>query len=136
MKASFISYGEPVSKERPRGGKFAFYTPRKTKDAEFKIAVDYKMQCGKMFLEKGIPIELRVKLYHGIPKSDTIKVKQQKEKGEIRPMIRRDADNCLKTIMDALNKIAYDDDSQIVKIVCERWYSNEPRIEVEVSDVL
>jgi len=38
----------------------------------------------------------------------------------------------LKIIADALNGIAYKDDSQIVKADITKIYSDEPKVEVEI----
>lgn len=50
---------------------------------------------------------------------------------------RKDLDNLIKSVMDALNKIVYDDDSQIVRIiaskeVCEK---GKDRTEVEIFPI-
>jgi Holliday junction resolvase RusA-like endonuclease len=47
---------------------------------------------------------------------------------------RRDLDNCAKSICDALNGIAYEDDSQIVELIVRRHIDRErPRAEVSVE---
>lgn len=47
---------------------------------------------------------------------------------------RGDTDNFLKVGLDSLNGIAYSDDSQIVRIVAERYDDKKnPRVEVEVT---
>ena len=43
-------------------------------------------------------------------------------------------DNVVKVYADALNHLAYHDDSQVVSITCEKYYSEEPRVEVILSD--
>ena len=44
-----------------------------------------------------------------------------------------DCDNLSKAVMDALNGIVYDDDSQIIKITTEKFTDkNNPRIEIEI----
>lgn len=47
---------------------------------------------------------------------------------------RGDLDNTAKVLLDSLNGIAYADDSQIVRIVAERYDDKKnPRVEVEVT---
>jgi crossover junction endodeoxyribonuclease RusA len=46
----------------------------------------------------------------------------------------RDADNVLKAVSDALNKVAFDDDNQVVKVSAEKHVDREnPRTEVTVQ---
>lgn len=44
-----------------------------------------------------------------------------------------DCDNILKSVMDALNKVAYLDDKQIFSAQCVRFYGERPRISVTIS---
>lgn len=54
-----------------------------------------------------------------------------------RPAKRGDLDNTVKILLDSLNGIAYNDDSQIVRIVAERYDDKRnPRVEVEVMEVM
>lgn len=47
---------------------------------------------------------------------------------------RRDLDNVLKAVCDALNGVAYDDDSQINVMHIERWVdANRPRTVITVE---
>lgn len=50
--------------------------------------------------------------------------------GNIRPTHKPDFDNVTKAVCDALNGIAYSDDSQIVDAMERKFYSEQPRIEV------
>lgn len=40
-----------------------------------------------------------------------------------------------KSILDALNKVAYHDDTQIVSLSVEKFYSDSPRVEVAISSI-
>lgn len=42
-----------------------------------------------------------------------------------------DVDNCLKAIFDGLNGIVFIDDSRISRVLSEKIYGKEPRIELE-----
>ena len=51
-----------------------------------------------------------------------------------RPTRRGDLDNCLKVVLDAMKGIGYEDDSQIVKILAQRFDDKDnPRIELTIS---
>lgn len=48
--------------------------------------------------------------------------------------IRRDLDNVIKSILDGLNGIAWDDDSQVDEIYIRRGYDkSNPRADVEID---
>jgi Holliday junction resolvase RusA-like endonuclease len=45
-----------------------------------------------------------------------------------------DADNHLKAILDSLNCVVFADDSQVVKVMVEK-YEGKPKVEVEVTEL-
>ena len=45
-----------------------------------------------------------------------------------------DMDNIIKIIADALNQIAYKDDSQIVDTTIQKYYSDNPRVIVMIKE--
>ena len=119
----FTIPGEPCAKGRPRfsrQGQFVrTYTPAKT--------VNYESLVGM--------ISMTVKAYYPIPKSASKKAHRQMATGEVRPTKKPDTDNVLKIVADALNGIAYKDDSQIVTSHIEKWYSDEPHMDVIIEEV-
>jgi Holliday junction resolvase RusA-like endonuclease len=42
-----------------------------------------------------------------------------------------DVDNCLKALFDGLNGIVFVDDSRVSRVLSEKIYGKEPRIEIE-----
>ena len=65
-----------------------------------------------------------------IPRSYTKKRVAAIKEGQELPMKTPDVDNCSKIILDSLNKVAYDDDQQVVELsVLKRWTEDEERIE-------
>jgi len=69
-----------------------------------------------------------------IPKSKSKKFKEQALNGIKRPITKPDTDNIAKNIKDALNKIAFPDDSQIVLEIIEKRYAETPRVEVFIKE--
>lgn len=133
MRASFSVAGEPTGKARPRVTRTGHaYTPAKTVLYENLIKVEFENQCDGVYFEKGVPVALSVSAFYGIPKSARKKELEKMLAGEVRPTKRGDLDNVVKTVADALNGFAYYDDSQIVQIYAERFYSDKPRIDVIV----
>ena len=132
-EVKFVGYGDPVSKARPRFGNGRAHTTARTKAQEEKRALVYTdVYKGFSFREK-IPLRLVADFYIKIAKSDTKRAKEGKLSGAIRPTPRPDADNLVKCVQDALNGVAYHDDSQLVEVVARKWYSDVPRTEVYIA---
>ena len=126
--------GEPVAKARPRMTKHGHtYTPKKTVDYERMIQMLFQAKHGSPVLE--VPIMLQLDLYFGIPKSRSKAARERMRQGLERPCKRPDIDNCLKAVSDALNGIAYKDDSQIVAAVIQKFWSYEPRAVVKIEEL-
>jgi Holliday junction resolvase RusA-like endonuclease len=53
----------------------------------------------------------------------------------MRPTKRPDWDNLGKLVSDSLNGLAYKDDSQIVEATAAKYYSDRPRVEIEITEV-
>jgi len=129
-----IVKGDPKGKARPRvtrGGQHT-YTPGATKDYEKLIQVSFRQQNGQ---KKEGYLSAGIKAYFKIPKSYSKKKRQDALDNKIMPDKKPDIDNIAKCILDALNGLAYEDDKQIVYLVISKWYSEEPRVEVNISEL-
>ena len=78
---------------------------------------------------------MRIMACYGIPASKSKKIKEQMKQGILRPTKKPDMDNVIKAIADSLNNIAYHDDTQIVDCQIRKFYSEQPRIEVSITEV-
>lgn len=125
--------GEPVAKARPRITRYGAYTPAKTKSYETLVKELYFMEHGQTLIEGELSID--IKAYFRIPKSASKKRKRLMASGDMRPVKRPDWDNVGKIVTDALNGVAYDDDSQIVSATVEKYYSEEPRTEIKIERI-
>ena len=132
MRIKFTIEGEPVGKGRPRHGKYKTYTPAKTKSVENNIAYFYKVNIGHYF--EGY-VRLKLDLYYSIAKSDSKKKKMMKLNNELRPNKKPDIDNVIKLVADALNEVAYKDDTQIIELECRKFYSDIARMEIILEDL-
>ena len=132
MRIKFTIEGEPVGKGRPRYGKYKTYTPAKTKSVENNIAYFYKVNIGHYF--EGY-VRLKLDLYYSIAKSDSKKKKMMKLNNELRPNKKPDIDNVIKLVADALNEVAYKDDTQIIELECRKFYSDIARMEIILEDL-
>lgn len=128
--------GEPVGKGRPRFTRSGHtYTPAVTENYEKLVKLQYAIIYGAERFEAGTMLSLHITAYMGIPKSATKKKRAAILSGEIRPTKKPDFDNIEKIIADALNGVAYKDDSQIVDSLCKKYYSDKPRVVVEINEI-
>ena len=134
-KIEFEVLGKPVGKGRPRfrnAGKFVqTYTPEKTAVFENLVRLSFQQAGGvklngalQMIIFAGFPI----------PKSVSKKRREAILSGEDQYTHKPDADNVAKAVCDALNGLAYDDDSQIVELVVQKAYSETPRTRVYIRE--
>lgn len=138
MKVKFTVLGEPAGKGRPRfrkAGNFAqTYTPDKTVSYENLIKLEYRRQCHDYKFEPDAPLDVRITAYYGIPKSKPKKTQKLMEEKKLRPLKKCDADNVIKVYLDAMNKLAYHDDVQVVDLQIRRFYSRDPRVVVTIQE--
>lgn len=125
---TFFVPGPPQSKARARtvhhGGRVHSYTPDKTVLYENLIKTQYYSEYHKsgLLFGAGVPVEVYIDAYFGIPKSATKKAAQLMKAGLVKPTKKPDADNIAKVVCDALNGVAYKDDTQVVKLsVCKSY---------------
>jgi Holliday junction resolvase RusA-like endonuclease len=64
-----------------------------------------------------------------------MKRKKMMLEGQIRHTKKCDADNLAKAVLDALNGIAYYDDSQVCELSVSKLYSDNPRVIVSISEI-
>ena len=132
-----IVQGQPQGKLRARHGKNFItgapqtYTPEKTRAYEAHVAWSYRSQGGKHYGEQYV--RLGVLAFYSIPKSWTKAKQQQAREGALRPSVKPDADNIIKAVADALNGVAYTDDTQVVEVFARKYYSDSPRIEIYIE---
>lgn len=132
MFLSFTVPGEPVGKARPRMTRSGHtYTPEKTVSYENLVKLCFKAKYPDEKPAEST-VQMVITAYYGIAKSASNKKRQLMADGKIRPIKKPDADNIIKAVADALNGIAYKDDSQIVNVTIAKWYSDTPRVEVAI----
>jgi Holliday junction resolvase RusA-like endonuclease len=135
----FTVLGEPVGKSRPKfstfNGHAMAYTPAKTVNYETLVKLSYQQQCGGNPYEKDVALRAEITAYFPIPKSASMKRKKMMLDGVIRHTKKCDADNLAKACLDALNGIAYYDDSQVSELFVSKQYSDNPRVIIKISEI-
>ena len=130
-KLKFEIPGKIKGKQRPRFGNGVVYTSKDTSSYDSWIKSCYLQHAKRIKGNDERPLKVTIEAVFPIPKSYT-----KKQRLEIKyPKRKIDIDNIEKCVLDALNGIAYKDDSQIVDIRCRQYYSLTPRVEVEIKEV-
>lgn len=132
--ATFTIPSAPVGKARPRVTSHGTYTPKKTRDYEQLVRLEYAKQCGEYFGDKALIVDIIANI--PVPKSKPKTIRIEMQAGRIRPTSKPDCDNIAKAVLDALNGIAYHDDSQVVCLTVAKWYSNEPWVTVRIKEAI
>ena len=137
QKLKIIVFGNAVPKQSFKIGKYGAYQPNKVTNysnlIKFVFKKEYPKHNPKIFDNKAI--KLIIKEYRSIPTSKSNKFKNMALMGKERPITKPDVDNILKQVNDSLNGIAYTDDRQIATEIVEKWYSDIPRIEIEIIEI-
>lgn len=135
MKVKFTVMGTPMVKKRPRAsmrnGHAVVYTPKDTVNYESLVRYTYQSDVGEHLTGA---IEMTVKAYFPIPKSISKKKREIMATEKEPCLVHRDVDNVCKLLMDSINGVAFDDDKQIYKLTGEKYYSDNPRVEVELKE--
>ena len=131
---TFTILGKPIGKGRPRfstaGGYARSYTPAKTVEYENLVRMEWEKTGAKKL--EGV-ISATINCYFPIPKSVS-KKKREAMDGAFYTK-KPDCDNIAKIILDALNGIAYDDDSQIAMLdVLKIYDASETMVKVTLVE--
>ena len=135
MIYEFLVPGPITGKARPRmntrTGKA--YTPSKTKNYEYEIK---RWFINKYPNFKTLETRLKIQIiaYYDIPKSTTKKQAEKMERQIISPTKKPDIDNIAKIVLDALNKLAYKDDTQITKLEIEKVYADQAKLYISIEE--
>lgn len=130
---SFCVPGPPVGKQRPRVTKDGHaYTPQKTKDYENLVRACYESQIGDIKFIGKHPLEVLIEAEFPIPKSAS--KKKREEMRETYHTNKPDGDNLAKSIMDALNGVAFEDDSAVSVLTVVKTWSESPCVYVHIQE--
>lgn len=134
---TFVVDGAAVPKQRPRISGRRAYTPKRTKDYEGRVLTAFCSSYKGIYpaFGKDVPVWVCIHIIQAIPKSWSKKKQRMAEAGEIFPLSRNgDIDNIAKSILDALNGFAYEDDCQVVRLTISKEYGAEPRAIVQLEE--
>ena len=135
IQIMFTVYGEPVAKGRPRfstRGKFPVaYTPEKTKAYEFEVGMMALAAMGGTKPLEGA-LEAFIYITYAVPESYSKKRLEACLSGSEKHTKKPDLDNVIKSVIDGMDKIVFDNDSQIISIHATKVYGEVAKAEVMV----
>jgi Holliday junction resolvase RusA-like endonuclease len=131
----FEILGQPIAKARPRVTRSGIaYTPAKT--VNYETMVKYTYQSLYWHLEPSTKlIEASITAIFPVPKSYSKKKANELLAGHYNYDKKPDCDNLAKIILDALNGIAYKDDSQVTILHIAKEYGTQPKVIVELKEL-
>jgi len=112
----FTIRGEPKSKQRPRVTARGTYTPTETREAEQRVRTAWTKINTEPFTYQ---VLVTIDFFNGNKR-------------------RRDLDNMAKLVLDALNKLAYEDDYQVVGLNLRKIFTTpeQARTVITLSEVV
>jgi Holliday junction resolvase RusA-like endonuclease len=126
----FTVPGEPRGWARARTSGARFFTDTKTRSEKQAVAA-WALEAGARVMEG--PVSVCLTAYLRIPQSVSKKRRADMLSGAERPTKKPDGDNLAKLTMDALNGVCWRDDVQVVDLTVKKFWSDEPRLVVEIS---
>lgn len=136
MNYSFVVPGEPHGKARPRvvrrGDRTYSYTPEKTREYEQSVRAACADAAPGMIHGA---VSVRIVAHYPVQDSWSQEKKDLALAQMILPVVKPDADNVIKVILDGMNGVAWDDDKQVTHTEFDKVYSAIPRVVVEVWEV-
>ena len=133
----FIVAGRPVPKARPvvpRNGRP--FTRKSTLEYEKKVRDAYRASGSTNYFN-GEALAADIRYYFKIPKNTSRKAREALVNNPWYTK-KKDLDNLAKSVLDALNTVAFTDDSQIVSMYLSKVYDLKglgERVEVIIKEV-
>ena len=128
----------PTPKGRPRFkvkyNRVYTFTPRDTREFENQISDYYKGAAQGYKFPKGTPIIVSLDFGMHIPASTSKRRKENMINGLIHHAVKPDLDNLAKSVLDALNGVAWHDDAQIVELHVQKHYALSPHIYLSIHE--
>ena len=133
MALTFTVPGEPVPQPRPRvstrGGFARAYVPAKHPVHAYRDALAAAARVAGAGVH-GEPVSVVIDFVWERPKSH---MRKSGVKPDAPVLPRPDLDNTTKAVLDSLNGVAWEDDSQVQRLVVEKSYGPEARTTVRIT---
>lgn len=132
----FTVPGKPQGKARARtfyngnSGKMSSVTPEKTVLYENLIKTCFQQRYGQEQFSDDAYVVVNILAFFEPPKSISKKKRADMLERRIWPAKKPDSDNIAKVVLDALNGIAYHDDTQVIGLTVAKAYSEEAHLSI------
>lgn len=128
---------EPIPQLRPRtsarGGHVRVYDPPKVKQFKSILHNLVTEQYKKDPLTGALSVSLL--FYRPVQRSLSNVERQRRLLNQHKPVVKPDTDNYIKSTLDAMNGVLWEDDSQIVKLKAEKRYGERGKIIITVTQL-
>lgn len=134
----FTIPGKPQGKARartvynPKTKRSASYTPDNTVLYENLIKTMYLQSCPDERYMDGQALQVTITANYEPPKSTSKKNRNLMIFGEMKPCKKPDIDNIAKVVLDALNGLAYKDDTQVCSLTVLKKYAEHEGVNVHI----
>ncbi len=127
----------PVQQQRPRATRYGrsirLYDPKAVKQFKQAVAEEAMLTYRHQPLSGSLAVTL---VFYRPVQQSLSKVEKQRRIGGVHlPVGTPDLDNYIKSFLDALHGIYWQDDALITDIVASKRYGRQPRIEIEVKEI-
>lgn len=133
MALTFTVPGDPIPQPRPRvstqGGFARAYVPAKHPVHAYRDAIAAAARAAGAGVH-GEPVSVVIDFVWERPKSH---MRKSGVKPDAPALPRPDLDNTTKAVLDSLNGVAWEDDSQVQRLVVEKSYGPEARTTVRIT---
>ena len=138
---AFTIPGPPQGKARARTCRNGHsYTPENTVLYENLVKTEFLRQCGRgqriRTVQERPALGMEIVAVYPVPSGYSKRKTVSALAGDLLPVKKPDADNVAKTVADALNGLAYDDDAQITDLTVLKRYGEDPEVRVRVWPIL
>lgn len=130
MRASLTIPGPPFGKPRPRHSAHATYRTKPDKQYELKVRAAWRDAGSPTFGDS--PLAVVIDAYAPLPPSRPKRITREPY------VLKPDVDNIAKAVTDPLNGLAWDDDSQVTRLIVtkhDRARGETPRVVVTISQI-
>lgn len=136
---TIVVMGEPVAKARPRassfGGFVRIYTPKKSAKYEQAVrSAALRVLDPQRSLDG--PIAVRIEFVTEVPASWPKYKRAAAFAQQLYPTGKPDLDNLTKSILDALNGVAFKDDAQITDLTLTKRYGLGPCAIIRLAPIV